>query len=172
MNEIETEANQGLIGSQVRSLEKMSHFPKGSSPVLWTAWVTSFSCFSSVSNEPEAPQMTKEKPEEVSSHLQCNGEGNGDFDSHLTKQIFVFCLWGGNSPLSSPLLPYSPSHTQTEQMCRAKGKGSRILRTLHQGKGVRWVECSLPLAIMTKAMLTSRSGKLKSRGLCGQGHSQ
>ncbi|KAM5325231.1 nuclear body protein SP140 isoform 2-T2 [Glossophaga mutica] len=34
-----------------------------------------------VSSEPEAPPMTKEKPEEVSSHLPCNGEVAGELEA-------------------------------------------------------------------------------------------
>lgn len=118
--EMETEAEQGSVGSQMGSLKQMSLFPKGSSPALRKSWFASFPCFPSGSCDPESPQMTSEEaPEKVPSQVLYDGEGDYNFNSHFTESLFL-CLQVGKSPLTSPHLHCSPSLTHTEEMCRAK----------------------------------------------------
>ncbi|XP_036885222.1 nuclear body protein SP140 isoform X2 [Sturnira hondurensis] len=61
----EEESNVYWDPSDGEDLQEASSSPPGGEPVSY---------------EPEAPQMTKEKPEEVSSHLLCNGEVAGELE--------------------------------------------------------------------------------------------
>lgn len=117
VNEMET-GRAGLNWISGVVLRADVHFPKSSSPVLWTAWLSSFPCFSSVSCDPEAPQRTnEEEPEDVPSQQLCDGEGNCDFNSHLTNWIFVFLSIGRRiSPFFLPLSP-APLQIPIQKKC-------------------------------------------------------